>query len=917
MSHRRRSFRRPLAVEQLEGRTLPSGIPFNFTFNDPSGQFAPFPLLLNNLQAAGQILSGVLGGRGSLEVEVVPDNSIPRAAGGTVSVSVVGSEPGYTIVENSTITEARTGIDPNGSLPDIRIQLNTSTYLPSLWFDPSGAARTAPIPPGQTDFISVALHEITHALGFQGYRMISGPGYGTTFFFNTKSTYDTRTDFGTGGDPSILYFNGPHAVSQYGRPVPLTSVGPSHPLTSQNFYHLGNPAGMPGSDLIPDLMNGVVFSFGTRYAPGPLDLAILADLSWTSPSRLQFSSATYTVNENAGVATFTVTRTDGGFGAVSVTYATVPGGTATPGVDYMPVTGTLSWADGDTANKTFTVPIFDDGQAGPDKTVQLALSDPTGTAMLGTPSTAVLTIHDSVPASFRVTGFTATNSGFRVQFNRAFLPDVLNLYDTQAGGLGPADVTLVGSTTGPVRGSLVLDATATGLTFLQTGGVLAADTYTVTLRSAANGFRDPAGALLDGNGDGTPGDDYTTIFTVAPSSAVVVGVRDFMRGPGQFVNVPAGATGLPLHLSDGSGVTSVSLTLAYNPQYLTISAAAVGPNVPAGATATLDTSTPGQALISFTSPTPLPAGAIDFVTLTAQVPNAAGTAYTAKHLLDIGNVLVNNGSLAARDDDGLHLLGYLGDTSGNGSYSSLDAQRALRVAVGLDGGFSAFQLADPLLIADVTDNGVINAADATRILQAALGISQPFIPSLPGDIQITPSGPDPLLHFPRHLRGRPGRTLVVPLLLNPAGGLEAADLAVSYEARQLELLQVRRGSLAQDFDLFAVSPDPQEGTIRVGMARSAGPIPGPQRGSVIDLIFRVRPDAPAGRTVVNLRHDLTGMITQLNEGGLDLNPDPSNEAGDRLDGSIRIGAGRPVRAVDAVFSELGRLLNNSRRQMRR
>src|SRR5262249_40293571 len=161
---------------------------------------------------------------------------------------------------------------------------NTSTYLPSLFLDPSGAARTGTVPPTQTDFISVALHELTHALGFQGNRMISGPGYGTQFFFNTKSTYDIRTDFGTGGNPGVPYFTGPRAGSEYGGPVPFTSVGPADRLARQSFYPLGNPVGVPGSDLTPGLLNGVVFNLGARYAPGPLDLAILADLGWTSPS---------------------------------------------------------------------------------------------------------------------------------------------------------------------------------------------------------------------------------------------------------------------------------------------------------------------------------------------------------------------------------------------------------------------------------------------------------------------------------------------------------------------------------------------------------------------------------------------------------------------------------------------------------
>src|SRR5262249_22172894 len=279
--------------------------------------------------------------------------------------------------------------------------------------------------------------------------------------------------------------------------------------------------------------------------------------------------------------------------------------------------------------------------------------------------------------------------------------------------------------------------------------------------------------------------------------------------------VPASAAGLPLRLSDGSGVTSVSLTLAYNPQLLAVTAAAPAPGMPAGSTVNLDTSTPGQAVITFTSPTPLPAGDIDFVTLTAQVPDAAAAFYTTKGLLDLSGIQINGGAIPALDDDGVEVVGYFGDTSGNGSYASLDAQRALRVAVGLDSGFAAYQLADPVLIADVTGNGVITATDATRILQAALGIAQTSIPPLPANPPtVTATGPDPLLHFARRLRGRPGQTLVVPLLLHPSDGLESADLAISFDTQRLEAVAVRRGSLTPDFDLFAVHLDPQAGTIQ-------------------------------------------------------------------------------------------------------
>ena len=85
-----------------------------------------------------------------------------------------------------------------------------------------------------------------------------------------------------------------------------------------------------------------------------------ADITVTDDSApagtLQFSSATYSVNENGGSVTITVTRTGGSNGAVGVSYAT-SNGTAAAGSDYTSTSGTLSWANGDTSNKTFSVPI--------------------------------------------------------------------------------------------------------------------------------------------------------------------------------------------------------------------------------------------------------------------------------------------------------------------------------------------------------------------------------------------------------------------------------------------------------------------------------------------------------------------------------------------------------------------------------
>ncbi|HYW69421.1 MAG TPA: Calx-beta domain-containing protein, partial [Pyrinomonadaceae bacterium] len=122
---------------------------------------------------------------------------------------------------------------------------------------------------------------------------------------------------------------------------------------------------------------------------------------------LQFSSATYNTTESSFFATITVQRTGDTTGAVSVDYATpddsaatsvlpcsVITGVASPRCDFTPAVGTLHWAAGDNAAKTFTVLISQDNYVEGPEGLALTLSNPGGGAQLGSRSTATLTIAD-------------------------------------------------------------------------------------------------------------------------------------------------------------------------------------------------------------------------------------------------------------------------------------------------------------------------------------------------------------------------------------------------------------------------------------------------------------------------------------------------------------------------------------------
>jgi surface-anchored protein len=115
-------------------------------------------------------------------------------------------------------------------------------------------------------------------------------------------------------------------------------------------------------------------------------------LSAEQPGCLEFSTSNFSVDEAAGTATITVTRSFGSDGPVTIDYATSDA-TAQAGVDYTAMSGTLSFANGETS-KTITIPVAVDGFVENNETVNLTLSNPTGGAELGGRTSAVLTINE-------------------------------------------------------------------------------------------------------------------------------------------------------------------------------------------------------------------------------------------------------------------------------------------------------------------------------------------------------------------------------------------------------------------------------------------------------------------------------------------------------------------------------------------
>jgi ELWxxDGT repeat protein len=104
---------------------------------------------------------------------------------------------------------------------------------------------------------------------------------------------------------------------------------------------------------------------------------------WAMPLTGGYVTATggRTTEGNSGTRAlqFTITRRGVSSGPASVAYSTVPG-TASPGSDYDPVSGTISFASGETV-KTVSVTIHGDTDSEPNETLFLTLSSPAGAAL--------------------------------------------------------------------------------------------------------------------------------------------------------------------------------------------------------------------------------------------------------------------------------------------------------------------------------------------------------------------------------------------------------------------------------------------------------------------------------------------------------------------------------------------------------
>jgi uncharacterized delta-60 repeat protein/uncharacterized repeat protein (TIGR01451 family) len=248
--------------------------------------------------------------------------------------------------------------------------------------------------------------------------------------------------------------------------VPVVRAGSSRITSTVDFMTTTNGTAVPGVDYSP-VTNTVTFQPGESVQLVPIPIfnvpsalnpstvsmqltnpvntvlvnpsqsTLTINVTNQAPGMFLFAQTNYSVGEGDGSLTLTVLRTNGHTGLISVSYATADI-SAVAGVNYTNVSGSLSFADGETV-KTITVPIIDEKnvEAGGFSTFSVGLSNPTGGATINTPTNAIVAIIDNdsgVAFSSPIFIGTETDGSISIGVNRVGTNDITKVsYATSDG----------------------------------------------------------------------------------------------------------------------------------------------------------------------------------------------------------------------------------------------------------------------------------------------------------------------------------------------------------------------------------------------------------------------------------------------------------------------------------------------------
>jgi hypothetical protein len=266
---------------------------------------------------------------------------------------------------------------------------------------------------------------------------------------------------------------------------------------------------------------------------------------------LELTQGSYLVGQGAGSATITVARADGDIGATSVAYSTV-NGTAVAGTNFTATSGTLQWASGDSAVKSFTVPISNAAPFTGSKSFSVALSNATASATMGSPQSAAVTIAGD--ASAPVGSLVLAASSYTVAQNGGQLTVTVD----RTGGSNGAVSVSYGTSNGTAAAGT--DYTATSGVLQWAEGDTSAKTFSVPVSNATpfSGSKTFTIALSAPSAGAAIGNPGSATATISGDAAAPVGSLQ-LSAASYAVNQGAGTLAVTVTRTGGSsGAASVT-----------------------------------------------------------------------------------------------------------------------------------------------------------------------------------------------------------------------------------------------------------------------------------------------------------------------------------------------------------------------
>lgn len=342
--------------------------PGTFAFSRPT-----FSVNENGTPVTAVTINRTAGTAGSASVRVTPSNGTAIAPGdysaSPITVSFAAGQTTKTVVipiVNDTLAEAYETVNLTLSNPSSGALLGTQTtsVLTILDDEPkpgtlSFSSTNYSVNENGTPINSIVISRINGSLGNVGVTLTTSAGTATT-----PSDYSNTT--------ITVSF----AAAQTSRTVTIPVVNDTLVEADETIrLTIANPTG------------GAIL--GT---PATSTLTIVDNDA--KRGQIAFSRAAYTVNENGTpVSAVIINRTLGSDGAINVR-VTPSNGTALSGGDFNNAAITVSFAAGQTT-QTVSIPVVNDSAIELAETINLTLSNPSSSAVLGTQTTSVLTIIDN------------------------------------------------------------------------------------------------------------------------------------------------------------------------------------------------------------------------------------------------------------------------------------------------------------------------------------------------------------------------------------------------------------------------------------------------------------------------------------------------------------------------------------------